>query len=240
MRLACGELLGALVSAQGVGVYDDCKDLIMSLIRDNMERKGEVESEGGVAGGVPEGRPHSPFGHSSGSIFHETAGWRNLETSVKCLQSVVEGCQGFTPDPELMSLVFATLDHTNRFVRETGFYTLGAIVCSSNDVCCRFADDLTARLAAGMADNWSQVRLASTTAARQFLMALPPHLPSKFGVHAKLLPCLCLNRYYLAEGVRIYSQETWKMVTAKEDGGGRQVVINHIDSVVKYYIQCTK
>lgn len=152
------------------------------------------------------------------------------------------GLQGFAPDPELMRLVFATLDHTNRFVRETGYYTLAAIVQhSSGDVCAaRFADDLTPKLAAGMADNWSQVRLASTTAARRFLMALPPHLPSKFEVHANLLPCLCLNRYYLAEGVRIYAQETWKMVTAKEDGGGRQVVVSHIGSVVKYYIQCTK
>ena len=47
-------------------------------------------------------------------------------------------------------------------------------------------------------------------------------------------------RYYLAEGVRIYSQETWKMVTALEEGGGRQVVIDHIDSVVSYYITSTK
>ena len=30
------------------------------------------------------------------------------------------------------------------------------------------------------------------------------------------------------------------MVTALEEGGGRQVVIDHIDSVVSYYITSTK
>lgn len=248
VRLACGEVLGALVTVQGITIYDDCKDLIMSLIRDNMERKNEDGSTGcGGGGGTPPPRAHSPFGHSSESIFHETAGWRNLETSVKCLQSIVDGCgPDFLVDPDMMSLIFATVDHTNRFVRETSFYTLGAIVHS----CCKqgsnsaiyqqFGEETTAKLASGMADNWSQVRLAATTAARSFLMSLPPHLPSKERIHSVLLPCLCLNRYYLAEGVRIYAQETWKMMTAKEDGGGRQVVITHIDSVVKYYIRCTK
>ena len=25
-------------------------------------------------------------------VFHDTAGWKNLETSMKCLQHMVEGC----------------------------------------------------------------------------------------------------------------------------------------------------
>ena len=36
-------------------------------------------------------------------------------------------------------------------------------------------------------------------------------------------------RYYTAEGVRIYSQETWNTVTG---GKGKQLVEQHIDSVV--------
>lgn len=27
-----------------------------------------------------------------------------------------------------------------------------------------------------------------------------------------LIPGMCFNRYYLAEGVRLYSLETWKLV----------------------------
>ena len=36
-------------------------------------------------------------------------------------------------------------------------------------------------------------------------------------------------RYYVAEGVRIYSQETWKQVTADK---GKQLVETYIASVV--------
>lgn len=32
-----------------------------------------------------------------------------------------------------------------------------------------------------------------------------------------LLPGMCLNRYYVAEGVRLYSQETWRLVMG-DDG----------------------
>ena len=38
-----------------------------------------------------------------------------------------------------------------------------------------------------------------------------------------------IYRYYTAEGVRIYSQETWNVVTG---GKGKQLVEQHIDDVV--------
>lgn len=42
--------------------------------------------------------------------------------------------------------------------------------------------------------------------------------------------CMCdICRYYTAEGVRIYSQETWNAVTG---GKGKQLVEQHIDAVV--------
>jgi len=31
-----------------------------------------------------------------------------------------------------------------------------------------------------------------------------------------LVPRMCLNRYYVAEGVKIYSNETWKTVQGTE------------------------
>jgi len=46
----------------------------------------------------------------------------------------------------------------------------------------------------------------------------------------KVNVCLCgTYRYFTAEGVRIYSQETWSIVTA---GQGRQLVEQNIDAVV--------
>ena len=44
-----------------------------------------------------------------------------------------------------------------------------------------------------------------------------------------------VRRYYTAEGVRIYSQETWYEVT---EGRGKQLVEQHIDVVVQLSVSC--
>lgn len=74
----------------------------------------------------------------------------------------------------------------------------------------------------------SQVRLASSVAARQFLVGLPSE-EARQQFYPTLLPPLCLNRYYVAEGVRIYNQQTWKEVTHT---AGKQLVEQHIQPVV--------
>lgn len=74
-----------------------------------------------------------------------------------------------------------------------------------------FGRDVSVHLAAGLADNWSQVRLAASVATRHFLLSLPEQARRLFYPH--LLPRMCLNRYYAADGVRMYSQETWRQVT---------------------------
>ena len=112
----------------------------------------EDSSPGGGGGG----------GRTAEGIFHDTAGWRNLETSIKCLQCMVGGCgPAFQPflDQGLLDLTRVCLGHTNRFVRETGFYTLSSfmrtgIAADGPDAYKRqLAEDVTR----GLADNWSQV-----------------------------------------------------------------------------------
>ncbi|KAG2487842.1 hypothetical protein HYH03_013559 [Edaphochlamys debaryana] len=49
-----------------------------------------------------------------------------------------------------------------------------------------------------------------------------------------LLPPMCLNRYYVAEGVRRYAQGTWEAVFGR-DGGGRAAVARHVGAVVRHY-----
>jgi len=55
----------------------------------------------------------------------------------------------------------------------------------------------------------------------------PNSFPDKHPIYSLIIPRLCLNRYYLAEGVRIYSQETWRLVTNKEAGGGKKKLLKH-------------
>jgi len=57
---------------------------------------------------------------------------------------------------------------------------------------------------------------------------------SKF--YPLLVPRMVLNRYYVAEGVRLYSQETWKLVMGSE---GTTTVATVVDKVVEFFLsQC--
>ena len=55
----------------------------------------------------------------------------------------------------------------------------------------------------------------------------------------KFTPLSSLHRYYVAEGVRIYSQETWHQVTGLH---GKQLVEQHIGDVVRLFLSsfCVK
>lgn len=70
-------------------------------------------------------------------------------------------------DPEILTLIFKAVNHTNRFVRETGYDLLGTII--ENHGCGGVGTDqdgvdsvpdfirVAKQLAIGLADNWSQV-----------------------------------------------------------------------------------
>ncbi|XP_071507896.1 uncharacterized protein [Diadema antillarum] len=259
VRLAAGELLGALCRRQGCEVYLLCREDIFNGVKPNLARAplgdtmlDEQTRVDHLVEKLASGT--SPPGSSVAEhIFHDTAGWNHLETWMRCLQSVIEGCGSqFLPfiDQELLDLIFQTLTHTNRFVRETGFYVCSSLVsCSTSledgvenmelsdghvtNTILQHGDQLAHHLALGLADNWSQVRLAASTATRHFLLNLPTE-SARQRFYPTLLPRLCLNRYYVAEGVRIYSQETWRQVTGSR---GKELVEQHIDHVVEFYIQ---
>ncbi|XP_033114382.1 uncharacterized protein LOC117114802 [Anneissia japonica] len=265
VRLSAGEVLGSLCKRFGVDSYVSCKELITEGIRSNLERipltesgldeKKNTQSLVEKLAGSNEGSG-SLVGTSAEQIFHDTAGWKNLETWMKCLQCVVEGCGiSFAPqiDQNLLDLIFQALVHTNRFVRETGFQVCAAFVSctatrsddresmemdgelSDSNPMVHFGEQFTSHLSNGLADNWSQVRLAASVATRKFLLNLPSEA-AKEKFYPALLPRMCLNRYYVAEGVRIYSQETWRQVTHSE---GKQLVEKYIQEVVIYYINQT-
>lgn len=80
-----------------------------------------------------------------------------------------------------------------------------------------------------------QVRFASSRGARALCTGIPD--AARPPVYRVLLPAMCLNRYYVAEGVRVFSQETWRMLMGDS---GRQQVAEHIDAVVPYYVGQSK
>ena len=90
---------------------------------------------------------------------------------------------------------------------------------------------VTTCLKAGLADNWSQVRMATSVLCRVFFVTLQEleqeradsdvtstggasasTRASMSDLHRALLPAMCLNRFCLAQGVKLHSHETWKIV----------------------------
>ncbi|PIK47878.1 hypothetical protein BSL78_15253 [Apostichopus japonicus] len=216
VRSEAGEVLGELCKKSGADVYTTIRSVILDGVKTNLERLPLEEV------------PKTPV--KAEQIFHDTAGWKNLETWMRCLQAVVEGCgPGFLSyiDQDLLDLVFGTLTHTNRFVRETGYYVCAAIVsCNgregenvstdlSENTILKYGQDFSQHFANGLADNWSQVRLAASVATRQFLTNMPSE-ESRHEFFGILVPRLCLNRYYVAEGVKIYCQETWRQIVGEQ------------------------
>ena len=249
VRQQTGEVWGQICRWKGVEYYVMSKETILSGIRHHLERDEELIVANKEAEKLKEKllfRQEQPGDGkvAAAMVFHDTAGWKGLETYMYALQQAVEGC-GATFEPhitkELLDLLFTALSHTNRFVREMGFKVLAVIsVCvpvpkSKEDVPQVVRDhwqSIADHIAQGLADNWSQVRMASSVATRQFLVHLQTtelketYLPT-------LVPAMCLNRYYVAEGVRLYSQETWRLVMQDR---GIQYVEKYIDSVTAFYI----
>ncbi|XP_076321586.1 uncharacterized protein LOC143231011 [Tachypleus tridentatus] len=254
IRLTSGEVIGLLCQIHGTKVYNQCQERLLTLIKDNLEREISDVSTGVSQECKDDEKSSKKTLERQGSadaaqIFHDTAGWKCLETSMKCLQAVVDGCgTEFWPSitQELLDLLFQALKHTNRFVRETGYYVLGSLVacgslqtgsCTEKPFTAdRFGHQISKQLAAGLADNWSQVRLAASEATRKFLLSCSADGDQEV-FFPELLPQMCLNRYYVAEGVRIYSQETWKIVAKNE---GRELVAKYIEHMVNYYISQTQ
>ena len=133
-----------------------------------------------------------------------------------------------------------------------------------------FRSVLKETLKGTLADNWSQVRMAGSVLCRRFVRALLKIYKSRNGDNEDgededltlfeaatgdlvpmLLPRMCLNRFYLAQGVKLYSQETWKEVfgshahAADEDGlhssaetrggGGLGAVARNAAPLCRYY-----
>lgn len=75
--------------------------------------------------------------------------------------------------------------------------------------------------------------MAALKTTRLLFQVPPPPGQSHEGVFPILLPPLCLNRYYVAEGVKVYSQNTWCEVTG---GRGREILASILEPTLDYYV----
>ena len=122
----------------------------------------------------------------------------------------------------ILEVIEKSIEHLNRFVREISYFVIHAILETSVGVETTehlskfnlFAEKLVPLISFGLSDNWSQVRFASSLCSRSFYQVIKnceDKTPYE-QFQGELIPKMCLNRYYVAEGVRNYSNETWKLV----------------------------
>ena len=259
VRWAVGELLGELCSSEhvfqvdgkesGCVVWELTGEYVLDSIQRNYNRDDTSEASGTLVGSseaIDYSNPVASLLQQSykvvkpgeGEMRHDTEGWKCLETSFRALDHIMKGYgEFFRPylDDHILKLIFKSLKHPNRFIREVCQFILGTVceMLSEEEIFERHVD-LASKIGFGLSDNWSQVRYAASVAVRKFIVATPNF---KDDIIPLIIPHLCLNRYYIAEGVRIYSQETWRIAVGDS---GRQWVARCIQNIVSYYVEQSK
>ncbi|KAK4472238.1 hypothetical protein MN116_003509 [Schistosoma mekongi] len=246
VRIAAGQLMGSLCRHAGLSLFLRYLPAVIQGVTTNLERNTEApvsEAELSLRELDLAKDRSTNSSRSSLSIFHDTAGWKNLETWMKCLQEMVSNISADdfikVDRTVILELIFKAVQHINRFVRETGYDVLSTMI--SRHLCYTEPNSKDAtyinvaiQLAKGLSDNWSQVRMAASRAVRTVFEVDPPPGYTRDNIYPILLPAMCLNRYYVAEGVRIYSQDTWCRVT---QGEGRKLLSQNLIPAVDYYIE---
>ena len=190
----------------------------------------------------------SKHSETSTGALDDTTGWRALETNWQGLASYIGGLGNafFARHESTLSLLeackYSCVTHVNRHVRAAAIVVLEQwiTVAPTNLLMeSRLRTTVVDVLKVTLGDNWSQVRMAASVLNRKFWMVLQEKLPEEdwntSELYPALLPRMCLNRFYLAQGVKLYSLETWKIVFAS--GNGLQAVAATTGAVCRYYVK---
>lgn len=194
------------------------------------------------------------YSKSSTGALDDTTGWRALETNWQGLAAYVAASgASYVEKHELTEQLleaceYSCIEHVNRHVRAAGIAILEQWVkcCEGSSTNSRLLLDpesnlrktIVKVLKVTLADNWSQVRMAASVLCRVFWQALlkfPVEERNVDTLYPTLIPRMCLNRFYLAQGVKLYSHDTWMIIFA--DGGGLEAVASSAAAVCRYYVK---
>lgn len=196
---------------------------------------------------LKEGRDNSEaYSKSSTGALDDTTGWRSLETNWQALASYIAAntsedyWKNHSLDGALLEACeYSCITHVNRHVRAAGIAVLEQWIKIASPEALTESElrDTTVKvLRDSLADNWSQVRMAASVLCRTFFLQLQKYNISNLDekVYPTLIPRMCLNRFYLAQGVKLYSHDTWKLVFPTD---GLERVASCAGAVCRYYIK---
>jgi len=217
-----------------MALYERMRTQLLQSIDSHMEREVEIMQTNYVG--------------SEMVPMDDVSGWRALETSLLALQAVADGCGArlkkecyhhYLLDDMLKKGVYSVAVHKNRHVRQAAMNTARVLLDRTGLLSVLDMEDaikLAKVLAMGMQDPWPQVVFAASGAVRSLMCAVNSGDYETLRSHLLpiLVPRMCLNRYYVPEGVQALSQKTWEMVMR---GEGRLTVGELANVVANYYTE---
>ena len=106
-----------------------------------------------------------------------------------------------------------TSSNINRFVRDISFKVIQSIFDAqisikeeSSDYINSLNSELANMVSKGLEDNWSEIRYAASHSVRSFYGIAKNNQQLRDIFDKVFIPRICLNRYYEADGVQIFSQ----------------------------------
>jgi len=236
VREAVAEMMEPLAKQEGIRIYETVHKKLVQLIVENFKVEEAPENSAKVVE-ASIAREKRVLEEKLRGLREGVDSWKLLFTAFTTLEKIVWGLgQKFEKkiDESFLDLIHRCSKHINRFVREASFSSYGAVIAAmTSETFEKFGERIAKELESGLGDNWSQVRHASSVSTRSFCKNVKDLEP----YYRILLPAMCLNRYYVAAGVRIYSQETWKSVYGEE---GKEIVAKFAKYVTEYYVSQAK
>lgn len=250
VRTLVAKGIGAVVAFRRFSDDDELRaatqglhDMILNSLRDHLEKGRDEETD--------------KYSKSSTGALDDTTGWRALETNWQGFAAYIAACGGQyfveheLTDQLLQDCEYSAATHRNRHVRAAACNVLEQMVRAASDKSTggdaatlelvlgrdsKLRKTVVSVVKVGLADNWSQVRMAASVLCRTFWMILLENEAPVEDLYPAILPHMCLNRFYLAQGVKLYSHETWHLIFVKQ-GSGLDQVAAHAGAVCRYYVK---
>eukprot|EP00177_Eucheuma_denticulatum_P008463 GFKZ01015386.1.p1 GENE.GFKZ01015386.1~~GFKZ01015386.1.p1 ORF type:complete len:677 (+),score=92.89 GFKZ01015386.1:341-2371(+) len=241
IRTAVGTLILAVGVEQGIQAWHTLATPLLDQVDANMQLDERQRLEEAARVAQMELDKRAADAKRDGlRMVHETEGWRGLETSLLALAQLFSGCGRLVLEElgaegldSLLDKVEAGKVHPNRFVREAGLKVVDSIGTEGkglNKEMMKVMAKVVNVISSGLEDNWSQVRYMASLAVRTFLQGMDVEERRQW--YDPLLGRMCLNRHYVAEGVRIASRATWSNVVGSD---GKWYLNRNLGAVVTYY-----
>ena len=176
----------------------------------------------------------------------DTTGWKDLEVKLLRLQRQILSIDLLMLDLKLFELVISKAGvHINRHIRQCTQVFIEKLIIQQYLNKTLDIEQITYRnnlhkliydiTCYGLDENWCEIKLASCKSSRVFLLSLTQGERKQYW--SGLLPRLCMNRFYTADGVKQYSHESWRIVIQTQ---GKSLITEYISYIIQHYIHMSK